>query len=568
MGRPKLLLLLCGRTMDTIARDHGDFADWFATGLGDCAVLTSVNVRDGEAVPDMSGFDGLLISGSLSSVLEWESWMDAVAAAVEAAMEGGMPVLGVCFGHQVLGKVLGGKVERNPAGREMGTVDVEVTRAGRTDPVLGPFFPVFKAQATHVDSVVEPPAGAVVLAFSELEGCAAMRVGKNVYGVQFHPEITAPVMRRYIHARSRQVDGERVPGTARRLLGRVSETRSGRQLLKRFVEKVVEPYAARRMSTNGDSRKPIRQDGLYRETTTTAADGSPIFYNRIGHGDPAMVMCAGIGCAQFAWKHMVPSLRRDHSVIRWHYPGHGRTPAPTGWPDMRSPRLSIEGMADDTVRVMDHAGLERAILFGHSMGVQVVLETWNRHPSRVQGMVLVCGSYGRPLTTFHDNAALDVAFPFVYRLVRVAPKVSRMVWTNVLRHDIAYRFATLVEVNGRLVKRPDFKPYFEEISAVDAVLFTEMLSHAKEHTAESYLRRINVPTLIVAGEHDTFTPQWLSQEMHVSIPGSEMLTVPTGTHTAPIELPELVGLRVDKWLARHFKGGSVVPARLMSPALG
>jgi GMP synthase-like glutamine amidotransferase/pimeloyl-ACP methyl ester carboxylesterase len=566
MPRPKLLLLLCGRTMDAIARDHGGFTDWFATGLGETADLTPVNVRDDEPVPDLAAFDGLVLSGSLSSVVAWESWMDAVTAAVELAMEGGMPVLGVCFGHQLLGKVLGGKVALNPAGREMGTVHVEVTRAGRADPVLGSLSPRFSAQATHVDAVVEPPAGAVVLAYTELDGCAAMRVGKNVYGVQFHPEISAPVMRRYVQARAGAIDGERVPGTARRILDRVRETRSGRQVLRRWVEKVVEPYAARH-GGNGDARSPALQRGLYREQAAPAADGTPIFYNRVGHGDPAVLMCAGIGCAQFAWKHMVPSLRRDHTVIRWHYPGHGKSPPPAGWPGARSPRLSIEGLADDAIRVMDHAGLERAVLFGHSMGVQVVLEAWHRHPSRVQGMVLVCGSYGRPLTTFHDSAALHVAFPFFYRLVRVIPSLSRKVWTGVLRHEVAYRFATTVEVNGRLVKRPDFKPYFDEISAVDAVLFTEVLSHAAEHSAEGFLRRINVPTLIVAGEHDTFTPQWLSRDMHVSIPGSEMLNVPTGTHTAPIELPELVELRLEKWLARHFGAGpSLTPRHVANPS--
>ena len=74
------------------------------------------------------------------------------------------------------------------------------------------------------------------------------------------------------------------------------------------------------------------------------------------------------------------------------------------------------------------------------------------------------------------------------------------------------------------------------------------------------LPHVDVPTLIVAGTDDTFTPYWLSEEMHARIPGSELLTVPGGTHVAPIEHPELITLRLEKFLAR-------IPARRAGTAL-
>jgi pimeloyl-ACP methyl ester carboxylesterase len=76
-----------------------------------------------------------------------------------------------------------------------------------------------------------------------------------------------------------------------------------------------------------------------------------------------------------------------------------------------------------------------------------------------------------------------------------------------------------------------------------------MLKNASEHSAFDHLPEVNVPALIVAGTGDTFTPYRLSEEMHKRIPGSEMLTVPGGTHVAPIEHPELLALRLEKWLA-------------------
>ena len=87
-------------------------------------------------------------------------------------------------------------------------------------------------------------------------------------------------------------------------------------------------------------------------------------------------------------------------------------------------------------------------------------------------------------------------------------------------------------------------------AALDPRLFLGMLKNASEHTAFDHLPEIRVPTLIVAGTHDTFTPYWLSEEMHDRIPGAEMLTVPGGTHVSPIEHPELITLRLEKFLER------------------
>jgi pimeloyl-ACP methyl ester carboxylesterase len=84
---------------------------------------------------------------------------------------------------------------------------------------------------------------------------------------------------------------------------------------------------------------------------------------------------------------------------------------------------------------------------------------------------------------------------------------------------------------------------------MDPRLFLGMLKHASEHDAWDHLPSIKIPTLIVAGTQDTFTPYWLSEEMHDRIPGSELLTVPGGTHVAPIEQPELLTLRLEKFFA-------------------
>ena len=95
------------------------------------------------------------------------------------------------------------------------------------------------------------------------------------------------------------------------------------------------------------------------------------------NGTPALVLSDGVGCDGFIWKYLRRSLA-DYRVVHWNYRGHGRTPRP------RDPgRISMPDFADDLAAVLDDCGAERAVLFGHSMGVQVSLETYRRHRDRV-----------------------------------------------------------------------------------------------------------------------------------------------------------------------------------------
>jgi pimeloyl-ACP methyl ester carboxylesterase len=286
-----------------------------------------------------------------------------------------------------------------------------------------------------------------------------------------------------------------------------------------------------------------------REGYAIARDGSPIYYHRSGpEGGPTAVLCDGIGCDGYVWKYLRPNL---HSVgwqtVHWNYRGHGRTPVPL---DPR--RVTIADMADDLAAVLDATGVAHAVLAGHSMGVQACLETFRRHRTRVSGLLLLCGSYGNPLRTFRGTSALDTLLPFMRVGAMLAPRVVRLVWRSAIPTEFAFAVAKMVEVNPELIRQEDFFPYLEGMARVDPMLFMEMLLHAGRHSARDLLPEIDVPTLVVAGDRDGFTPVGLSRAMADLIPHAELLVVVGGSHTAPIERPELVGETVLGFLARRL----------------
>ena len=123
-------------------------------------------------------------------------------------VDAGTPFFGICFGHQMLGQALGGRVAKNPRGREIGTVDVRVVGHTPRDPIFDGLGDRFRANHTHMDSVIELPPGARLIAETDLEPNAAFAVGERVRGVQFHPEIDGDAMRGYIEARAHLIEGE------------------------------------------------------------------------------------------------------------------------------------------------------------------------------------------------------------------------------------------------------------------------------------------------------------------------------------------------------------------------
>jgi pimeloyl-ACP methyl ester carboxylesterase len=290
-----------------------------------------------------------------------------------------------------------------------------------------------------------------------------------------------------------------------------------------------------------------------REGYAVARDGSPIYYRVLGEaGGVPLILSDGIGCDGFIWKYLPLRLTTESPIVHWHYRGHGRTPEPR---DRR--RVSMPDLADDLACVLDAAGVERGVLAGHSMGVQVCLEAYRRHRTRVAGLILVCGAYGHPLRTFRGRRTLEALLPWISFVINRAPRLVGAAWRTLVPTQLAFSLAARLELNPELVRLEDFMPYLDHIARVDLALFVEMLAHAGRHSAREVLPTVDVPTLIIAGDRDHMTPRALSDEMATVIPGARLLVVEGGSHTAPIERPNLV----TEAMAQFLSGIAAAPIR-------
>ncbi|MGQ3327914.1 type 1 glutamine amidotransferase [Halorubrum sp. FL23] len=167
------------------------------------ADLVEFSVSDGH-LPDHTEFDGVVVTGSRSSVYWDEAWIPPLVDYVAEAAEAGLPVLGVCYGHQVVAEALGGRV----AGMDEFEIGYNEVRHRGDDELFAGVDEAFTVFTTHGDTVTELPPNATLLAEND-HGVHAFRDG-HCWGVQFHPEYDLDTAREVTEGKRERLGDARV----------------------------------------------------------------------------------------------------------------------------------------------------------------------------------------------------------------------------------------------------------------------------------------------------------------------------------------------------------------------
>ena len=229
-----LHIIKTGSTYSSIREKVGDFEDWTFSALdpGDLPV----QVLDVEKNPELPAAEkclGLVITGSHAMVTDSLPWSRKLEQWIPGMVERGVPILAICYGHQLLARAMGGRVDYHPRGIESGTKDLLLHGDAATDILLADSPSAFKAHTDHSQSVISLPKGSVTLAHSRHESHHVFRIGDCAWGLQFHPEFTAEIMKLYI---LEQAEKLREAGLdPDKLLDEVSETPEAMRIAGRFT---------------------------------------------------------------------------------------------------------------------------------------------------------------------------------------------------------------------------------------------------------------------------------------------------------------------------------------------
>jgi pimeloyl-ACP methyl ester carboxylesterase len=294
-----------------------------------------------------------------------------------------------------------------------------------------------------------------------------------------------------------------------------------------------------------------------------ASDGAPLAFTVVGEGGSKVpvVFMNGWTCPDAYWKNIVPAVvEAGHPVVLFDTRGHGESGLPHG--AGRCPRdipiedVSVNRVATDIIDILDHAGIERSVLVGHSMGVQGIFEAYRvGGAKRLAGIVPVAGTYENPVPTFAEKEVLDRLFPVADVLFSRLPfGFLRPVLAQTQKMPEAFTMKIVGAIlrTGKDVQFADIERHVRQISEVDFGIMWRMMSGMRHHSAADVLPTITVPVLILGGLRDHFTPPSVQHRMHDLIPNSEMVLFPEGGHLLPVEEAAGITDALTEWLDRRF----------------
>ncbi|WJG29116.1 glutamine amidotransferase [Vibrio furnissii] len=230
-----LLIVNVGQAPQAQLEKFGDFEEWALRAIRSQGVEQHdihIEFHDGvqHALPNFDTLAGVIIMGSLAMASEKKPWMLRLSDEIVQLVERQIPLLGICFGHQLIAQALGGVVGYHPQGLEIGTVQIAKEPAANDDAIFAHLPEQFGAQAVHYQSVLTLPESAVHLARSDFEPHHAYRVGPACWGVQFHPEFTPEIMQMSLDGLKHEFEDDYPTKSAQ-----VTETEHAKQVLLQFA---------------------------------------------------------------------------------------------------------------------------------------------------------------------------------------------------------------------------------------------------------------------------------------------------------------------------------------------
>ncbi|MBM4353280.1 MAG: alpha/beta hydrolase [Deltaproteobacteria bacterium] len=257
---------------------------------------------------------------------------------------------------------------------------------------------------------------------------------------------------------------------------------------------------------------------------------------------PVLLLINGLGGNLVTWKFVIDRFRDRLRFISFDYRGMYDSERPTNGD------FTMDAHARDAVSVLDHFKVDKALVMGWSMGVQVCFEVYRRIPGRVVGLILANGAYGTPLDKA-PTVLKPAAMPVVSFLAVAADRL-RPVARKLLSNTRPLKLAKKVGLVSQQLDEDVFLDLVQRYIELDFSAYRDCTASLINHSAEDILEHVKVPTLILGGGRDFFTPKVFSDEMARRIPDAELHVIEDASHYCAVEYPQqLVGI-MEKWLER------------------
>lgn len=256
-------------------------------------------------------------------------------------------------------------------------------------------------------------------------------------------------------------------------------------------------------------------------------NGLDVHVKRAGQGEPTFVLLHGFGSSLYSWQAVMEQFGQLGSVIAFDRPAFGLTERPLTW-EGQNP-YSPEAQVDLLIGLLDHYGVEQAILVGNSAGGTIAMQAALAHPERVSGLILVdpavyngggAPAWTRPLLATPQMRHLG---PLVARqILERGPQLIELAW-----HDPSLITAEILD----LYKKP------LQAQGWDKALW-ELTAASRASGLAEKLDQFTLPTLVITGDDDRIVPTADSTRLANELPNAQLVVIPNAGHVPHEERPQ------------------------------
>lgn len=251
---------------------------------------------------------------------------------------------------------------------------------------------------------------------------------------------------------------------------------------------------------------------------------------------PPILLIHGVGARLDNWDGVAAPLARDFTVVRYDLRGHGKTSKVSG-------PYALEMFADDAAALLDHLGIVRAHVAGHSLGGMIAITLASRHPRRVDRLAVLSAAAGR--TEEERRKVME-------RVALIASGIPGDHFRNSLSRWFTDEFRA---ANPELMEQ-----YAARNRENDPACYAAAYAVLATGEVAPELPRVQAPTLVVTGEHDLGSNPRMARFIHAGIAGSELRILPRLRHSILIEAPGTVAGQLEPFFQGRPVPRSEAPA--------
>ncbi|NBX93588.1 MAG: alpha/beta hydrolase [Proteobacteria bacterium] len=275
-----------------------------------------------------------------------------------------------------------------------------------------------------------------------------------------------------------------------------------------------------------------------------ASDGTSLFFEVQGEGKP-LVFCYGLTCRRDHWRHQIAYFAKNYQIITFDYRGHHNSSRP-----LNDQHLTLDWCANDLVDLFNHLRIQEAVVLGHSLGVSILSKFVPKLQERIKAAVFICGSVTNPFENMFHSNRMSRVHSLTTMINNQAPTLMSFLWQKFTeRNRLSFLMTSRLGFNASKAEEQDVLNYMDGVNRTPFPIFYSLISDYAQFDGRPLLKRIECPTLVLAGEEDHITPYALQEEIAELLPMGQLIKISGGSHNAHMDFPDKVNHSIDSFLA-------------------